>query len=555
MPDERPVDEQDTQEILQAEAEGMTHADMGLPPEEEVAPAAMEPPTPPPAAPEGEFLEETILPSTVENHELRPGSTHTWGSLTFTAGSAYLGGWITASQRETRLLVKPRQEGSLLAGLGNHRLLPRLVYTGPEGVALEASEGDPIGQPLSLSQALEVVQPLAQLVYFLELKGLALVDLEPRALLRTPQGLGLLPPPRLARLGERAGLIWREGYTPPEILAEAAVNAKTGVYLLGALLFELLSGTALPAEGPSPLLLSGIPLAGVPQVLNQLLASVKERPTPQQAIALLKGLSRSPDPVLELGAATSVGLNPTRPVNEDSYSYRIERFQSHGNPTLWLRACVSDGMGGMAAGEVASQAAVEAFVAGSPPHPLDDPKAQADWAIRLVWDSNQAALDALAGRDGGCTLTGVLLVGTRYALAHVGDCRAYRWIRGSLEQLSQDHSLVASLVASGMITPEEAQHHPDRNQVLRSLGNLRQPQPDYVISLETTLGTPAAHLEAGETLLLVSDGVWGEVSDPQIAAILTRTSSPQAAAEALVQAALDAGAPDNATALVIVRRA
>lgn len=557
MPDERPVDEQDSQEILQAEAEGMTHADMRLPPEEEVAPAAMEPPTPPPhpAEPEGEFLEETILPSTVENHELHPGSTHTWGNLTFKVGSAYLSGWIAANQGETRLLVKPKQDGSLLAGLGNHRLLPKLVYAGPEGVALEASGGNPVGQQLSLSQALEVVQPLAQLVYFLELKGLTLVDLEPRALLHTSEGLKLIPPPRLAPVGKPAVTPWRIGYTPPEVIAEANVSGKTGVYLLGALLFELLSGTALPAEGPNQLLLTGIPLAGVPQVLNLLLAPVNERPTPQQTIALLKGLNRSPDPVLELGASTSVGLNPTRPVNEDSYSFRFERIQSHGNPALLLRACVSDGMGGMAAGEVASQAAVEAFVVGSPPHPLDDPKAQADWAIRLVWDSNKAALDALAGRDGGCTLTGVLFVGTRYALAHVGDCRAYRWASRKLEQLSQDHSLVASLVASGMITREEAQHHPDRNQVLRSLGNLRQPQEDYVMSLETTTGAPTANLGIGEALLLVSDGVWGEVGDPQIANILTNTPSPQAAAEALVQAALEAGAPDNATALVIVRRA
>ncbi len=557
MPDERPVDEQDSQEILQAEAEGMTHADMGLPPEE-IAPTGVESPIPSPeahpAAEEGDFLEETLLPSTVENDELEPGSTHTWGHLTFKAGNAYLGGWITAVQGETRLLVKPKHEGSLLAGLGNHRLLPRLIYAGSEGVAVEADEGQQVGRQLPLDEALEVVQPLAQLVYFLELKGLTLVDLEPRSLLQTPDGLKLIPPPRLARIGERAELIWREGYTPPEVLAEAAISPRTGVYLLGALLFELLSGTALPVEGASELLLTGIPLAGVPQVLNQLLAPVDERPTPQQAVALLKALNRPPDPVLELGAATSVGLNPTRPVNEDSYAYRFERIQSHGNPALLLRACVSDGMGGMAAGEVASQAAVEAFVAGNPPHPLDDPKAQADWAIRLVWDSNKAALDALAGRDGGCTITGLLLVGTRYALAHVGDCRAYLWDKQNLRQLSQDHSLVASLVASGMITREEAQHHPDRNQVLRSLGSLRQPQDDYVMSLQTTSGKPTANLGLGETLLLVSDGVWGEVDDPKIADILAKASSPQAAAETLVQAALDAGAPDNATALVIERK-
>jgi protein phosphatase len=294
----------------------------------------------------------------------------------------------------------------------------------------------------------------------------------------------------------------------------------------------------------------GISLAGVPQALNQLLAPVGERPTPQQALALLKSLSAPPLPVLEVGAATSVGLNPDRPYNEDAFAYRLERVQAHANHTLLLRACVADGMGGMAAGERASQAAVETFVAPAPPHPLDDPQAQADWAVRLVWEANAAVLQALGGRDGGCTISALLLVGARYALAHVGDTRAYSWSGQGLRQISRDHSLVGAMLASGMITPEEAQGHPDRNKVLRSLGSLRQPQEGYVDGL---LEGPTASLAPGEALLLVSDGVWGEVSDHRMAEILSGSPTPQAAAQALVAAALEAGAPDNATALIVRR--
>lgn len=559
MPDERPVDEQDSQEVLLAEAEGMTHADMGLSPEE-IAPTGVESPIPSPeahsATEEEGFLDETLLPSTVENDELEPGSTHTWGHLTFKAGNAYLGGWITAIQGETRLLVKPKHEGSLLAGLGNHRLLPRLVYNGSEGVALEALDGQPIQPPLALPAALAVVQPLAQLVYFLELKGLALVDLEPRALSQTEQGIRLTLPPRLARQGEPPPKVWRQGYTPPEVLAEAPAKSKSGVYLLGALLFELLTGTPLPIEGPSELLLAGIPLPGVPQALAQMLAPLEERATAQQALTLLKKLShpREVEVVLEFGEATSVGLNPSRHYNQDAYSYRLERVQSEFGRTLLLRACVSDGMGGMAAGERASQAAVETFIGGDLPHPLDHPQAQSDWGVRLVWAANQAVLEALAGQDGGCTLSGVILWGGRYTIAHVGDTRIYLWRQGQLNQLTRDHSLVAALVASQMITREEAMHHPDRNQVLRSLGNLRQPQEGYVETLETTTGQPSATLEVGEALVLLSDGVWGEVTEAQMAQILSQADSCQAAAEALVQRALEAGAPDNAAALIVQRK-
>ncbi|MDW8426746.1 MAG: protein phosphatase 2C domain-containing protein [Meiothermus sp.] len=548
-----PLDALDLQEIAEAEAEGMTHADMGLPPEEELPEPAAKAPS---ASSEGGHLEETVLPSTVENYELQPGTTHTWGPLTFQVASRYLGSWITATDGENRLLVGPRHDGRLLASLDNHRLLPRLVYAGPEGTVLEALDGKPIGRNLPLRAALEVVQPLAQLVYFLERKGLALLDLEPHALQQTPQGLKLTLPPRLGRIGEPPPRVWRQGYTPPEVLAEAPLSGKSGVYLLGALWFELLTGTPLPVEGPSELLLSGIPLPGVPQALAQMLAPLDERATPKQALALLQKLSRpgEVEVLLEFGEATSVGLNPSRHYNQDAYAYRLERIQSEFGRTLLLRACVSDGMGGMAAGERASQAAVETFIAGDQPHPLDDPQAQSDWGVRLVWAANQAVLEALAGLDGGCTLSGVILWGARYTVAHVGDTRIYLWRSGQLQQLTRDHSLVAALVASQMITREEAMHHPDRNQVLRSLGNLRQPQEGYVETLEATTGQVSGTLEPGAALVLLSDGVWGEVTEAQMAEILSQAASPQAAAEALVQRALEAGAPDNAAALIIRRR-
>lgn len=573
MPEERPAPDphDEVEAIAAAENEGMV---------------AEKPP--PDLAPQESFLEETPLPLTVENSDLAPGTLLTWGNLTFAVGEPYLAGWYRATQDSPRYghqpdpdgattrygrqpgpdgattryghqpgpdgattaLLNPGLDGTLLAEVGGHRLLPKLLYAGPEGVAVAAPEGEPVGRGLSLQEALEVLRPLAQFVYFLELKGLTLLDLEPRSLLRNEGGLRLVPPPRLARIGSRAEPLWREGYTPPEVLAEATLSAKAGVYLLGALLFELLSGTALPAEGPSDLLLMGISLAGVPQALNQLLAPVDERPTPQQALMLFKSLSAPPLPVLEVGAATSIGLNPDRPYNEDAFAYRLERVQAHANHTLLLRACVADGMGGMAAGERASQAAVETFVAPAPPYPLDDPQAQADWAVRLVWEANAAVLQALGGRDGGCTISAVLLVGARYALAHVGDTRAYSWSGQGLRQISRDHSLVGALLASGMITPEEAAAHPDRNKVLRSLGSLRQPQEGYVDGLPDA---PTATLLPGEALLLVSDGVWGEVSDHRMAEILSHNPTPQAAAEALVAAALEAGAPDNATALIVRR--
>lgn len=548
MPED-PLDLEDKVEIATSETEGMVDKSQSTPLEPEVSSGQSTF-----GAPEPDYLEETPLPTTAENHDLQAGSTVDWGGFGFTVDGPYSAGWYAAHKGDQKLLVKPQMDGGLLVGLGNHRMLPKVLYSGPEGVAVAADEGQPIGAKPSLEKALEITQPLAQLVYFLELKGLTLLDIERKSLILGDAGVHLLPPPRLARIGEVAPPFWRDGHTPPELLAEAPVSAKTGVYAVGALLFELLNGAPLPVEGASDLLLSGLAQPGVPQVLAQMLAPLKQRTPPQQAIALLKSLEKTDPVMLEVVAATSIGLNPTRIYNEDSYGYRLEHLQSQGLKTLWLRACVSDGMGGMAAGELASQAAVETFLAGVAPYPLDDPQAQADWAVRLVWDSNQAVLEALAGKDGGCTLSGLVFVGARYVLGHVGDTRAYLWSKAELKQISQDHSLVAAMVASGMITEEEAQTHPDRNKVLRSLGNLRQPQADYVQTLSVTLGSPSAVLEPGAMLLLMSDGVWGEVSNAGIKAILSRLQDPHAIAQALVDAAIEAGAPDNATALVVQRK-
>ncbi len=384
MPEERSPEE------LAAEAEGMTHADMG-PPQEELS-----------SPDEGEFLEETLLPSTVENATLEPGSTHTWGSLTFRVEGPFWGGWMAALQDGQGLLVRPGYKAELLEGLGHHRLLPRLVYSGPEGTALEALEGEPLYRPLPLSVALGVVQPLAQLVYFLELKGLALVDLEPQSLRQTPEGPKLALPPRLARLGEPPPKVWRPGYTPPEVLAETTLSGKSGVYLLGALLFELLTGSPLPAEGPSELLLSGLRPPGLPQALARMLAPAEVRATPQEALGLLKRLAqpRGVGVVLELGEATTVGLNPGRqPQPRRLRLPKLERVQSEFGlhpfaPGLRLRWD-----GGMAAGERASQAAAEGFIAGEPPPPRR-PEGPGRVGVRLAWAANQAVLEALGGWTG-----------------------------------------------------------------------------------------------------------------------------------------------------------
>jgi serine/threonine protein phosphatase PrpC len=200
---------------------------------------------------------------------------------------------------------------------------------------------------------------------------------------------------------------------------------------------------------------------------------------------------------------------------------------------------VADGMGGARAGEVASQIAAETF--RDPRDPALTPEQQLE---RVAKEANRRIYD-LAQRDQsrrgmGTTLTATLVDGDAVSVGHVGDSRAYRLRAGELVQLTQDHSLVAELERSGQLTPEAAEHHPQRSIITRALG----PERDVDVDTHTH---PA---RAGDVYVLCSDGLTGMVSDSELATLLRAAPSLESAAEALVRAANQSGGKDNITVVL-----
>lgn len=504
------------------------------------------------------FLEEVHYPPTSSDTSLEVGGEHTWDDLTFLVEAALPGGWYRARRSESPepVLVQPRPRLGVWDTLPAHPLLPRVLYSGPEGFAVAYTEGEPVEPPLAPEEALTCALALARLVRFFETQGQTALHLDPDGLLLTEAGLRLRYPPRLGSIGEALPDFYREGYTAPEVQTEATATGKEGVYTLAALLLKLLSGHSPSLEGPSLLTLGDVRVPGLPQLLSAALAPASERTNPKTFVRALKRLKERVEvttPVFRLGAATTVGLNPERPVNEDGYGYACDVTESYDGLTSLFRACVADGMGGEAAGERASRAAVGTFCGETPSRPLDTAQAQAEWTLHLAWRANEAVLEVLSGQEGGCTLTGVVIIGDRLSLAHVGDTRAYLFSAQSLAPLTKDHSLANALIANGVITEQEARTSPDRNKILRSLGSVRRHQEGYVDGLTPARPAQTLTLAAGDVVLLVSDGVWGEVSDERVRVALAQHDDPQALAEALVDDALQAGAPDNATALAIRR--
>jgi len=215
-------------------------------------------------------------------------------------------------------------------------------------------------------------------------------------------------------------------------------------------------------------------------------------------------------------------------------------------------------MGGMAAGEVASDVAVRTVLSeaasalgGCRLHTTEE---QAQLLKEWAHKANEKVCAALEKRQarGGCTLVCVSVIGMRMALAHVGDCRLYRLREGNLSLLTRDHSVVMALVLQGELTLEEIRNHPDRSKVTRSLGD-RQPLPDYYVDgLDVVATSIVEELRPGDTLLLCSDGLWEPVQEEEMKkAIQDHAPDLHASADAMLKIALDRGAPDNATVVLL----
>ncbi|MFT4289058.1 PP2C family protein-serine/threonine phosphatase [Nocardioides sp.] len=229
----------------------------------------------------------------------------------------------------------------------------------------------------------------------------------------------------------------------------------------------------------------------------------------------------------DFGARSDTGL--VRHNNEDA---------GFAGPYLLL---VADGVGGAAAGEVASATAAYVVAAMARAHLFRHPAALLAAAVAEAHHQLQLGVADHAERDGmATTLTAVLLEGGHAAIAHLGDSRAYLLRDGELTRLTSDHTLVQAMVDEGRITPEQAREHPYRSVVVRSLNHELAQPPD--------LGE--IDLLVGDRLLLCSDGLTDYVDEPEVATLLGAGPDVLAVATALVDAALAAESRDNVTCLV-----
>lgn len=252
-----------------------------------------------------------------------------------------------------------------------------------------------------------------------------------------------------------------------------------------------------------------------------------------------------------LRAAARTDRGRVRPVNEDD-TLILDLKDDAGVVRTALYA-VADGVGGKEKGEVASHTAIEATIRALQAHPFFEDEGYLrsdiddDSVVEIVRSAVMSANREVYGArveqnsDMGTTLVLALVMQGKAFVANVGDSRAYLVRDHQIQKLTEDHSLVERMVASGQITSAEARLHPRRNVILRSLGT--DPQVEVDLYVEP--------LQVGDRLLLCSDGLSGMLPDEALAQVSDRERDLDQACRALVRAANEAGGTDNISVVIV----
>ncbi len=250
---------------------------------------------------------------------------------------------------------------------------------------------------------------------------------------------------------------------------------------------------------------------------------------------------------LEVGVGWNTGITRQRNPNEDSLVVLQGTCTYHGRLVPFGLFVVADGMGGHAYGQEASRIAIQSMMQMVLQNIVTSNEQNDDYLIEMLVGGVEWANQSIYqrgtewGQEMGTTVTAALIVGSKAYVVNVGDSRTYLYRPSTgLTQITHDHSLVATLVARGEITPDEVYTHPERNKVYRSLGNKETVEVDWFM----------VDLSESDSLLLCSDGLWEMVRDPEIERIIATMRDPLRVSDVLVNAALQGGGRDNVSVIV-----
>jgi PPM family protein phosphatase len=333
-------------------------------------------------------------------------------------------------------------------------------------------------------------------------------------------------------------------YCSPELALSYPITEEMSTYIIGLILYQSIHHKLPNVNEP----LEIKPIPNLYQIINSCLCQSENRFTLSQLLNFLietRKLINNYKVNWTVASYSTVGLS--RLQNEDSYG--IKQQQSNRDLDNLILAVVADGMGGMAQGEVASKIAVNTILEAPIPQEFKTLEQRSIWLTSVIQKANNSIAETI--KDGGTTLSLILAVERELMIAHIGDSRIFLIRNGQICQLSEDHSMVGILLASGQITYEEMTQHPDRNMLIRSLGSKRNLSDGYIQDLSKFKSGLSMNLENEDILLLCSDGVWDLITNNELAEIFINGQSLQDSVNKTINQVLARGATDNATLLAL----
>lgn len=426
----------------------------------------------------------------------------------------------------------------------SHQKLLLITYLPEENQTLETW----LKTEHPLEESIFLASQICQLCRYLHQRGWCFINILPQFIqMGTP--IQFFDLTSAYPLGEtlNSGLIGT--YCAPELAyCKNPIQETMSSYTVAALLYQIIHNQTLSTDQTIEIEINPIPI--IYQILKICLSSLPEERFPLEQ--LLKILVRTrqnistPKINWQIASSSTLGLSINRLQNEDNYGIKQQKISDR--ETILL-AAIADGMGGMSQGELASHLAIKTVLETPISFQNQTIEQYQEWLENLFIQANETVSNQL--KDGGTTLSVIFAISQQLIISHVGDSRIYLVRQGQIKQLSQDHSLVAILVASGQITEAESLEHPERNVLTKSIGTKRRLSDGYVQNLKQTTPELSMQLEHEDIILLCSDGVWDLVPKNELAEIFTSDQNLQKSVDLTINKVLERGASDNATLLAL----
>ncbi len=395
----------------------------------------------------------------------------------------------------------------------------------------------------SYESALTVTQQVCQLFLQIYQQGWCFFQILPQ-FIQVDSTIKFFDLTNILLVGEKVVSSRETEFCAPEIAFDYPVSEGMSAYILGTLLHQAIY-QQLPDPKTHSNSLDTQPIPGIYQLISLCLSpNVEERISIKQlskALVDIKQIFSNCKVQWNVASRSTIGLSLQRLHNEDSYG--VQQYSSSYQDGIL--AVLADGMGGLAQGEIASQLAIKTVIETPIDCSTDSEDKCTEWLVSVVKKANKCVIENV--HRGGTTLSIAWINFRHLRIAHVGDSRIYLIRRKILCQLSEDHSLVATLLADGDITYEESYKHPQRNILTKCIGSKESFNSSYVQTLQAFGSNSSILLEQDDIVILCSDGIWDLVPPNELAEIFTENRNLKVAVNNTIDLVLTRGAKDNAT--------